>query len=514
MTKNAGLVVSIDSDGRVSSRDYTQHLLHTADVSDIQEPAPEELPATVANPNFTRPSYDDRLISPESVEKGHINWKALDGPVPNGIWRLYGKITMVIMRFGAIALIAPGFAGPSILVAILGGLCGQMYMASQLPVKRMMSNAKAPILGHFGATLTGLTSIRAFGVQARFSEDAQKCIDEYTRPARTFYGLNRWLNVRIGFISSLFSACLAGYLTYFHTLSAGDTGFSLNMAVSFTTELLALVRDLNEFEVQANSLERIQSYLEIEHEPKNTSHGIPPAYWPANGELRVENLSARYTPEGPSVLRNVSFHIKSGERIGIDRKRLFSLSNADMHFEESLVSQPELLSGTLRHNLDPFEQYDDATLNDALRAAGMSALQRGTADEGKLTLDSFISGTGDNLSIGQRQILALARAMVRGGKLLILDEGKWTFRDQDYETDAVIQSSLRRELGTDMTLIIVAHRLQTIMDADKIMVLESGELVEFGSPVELLDNKKGHFRSLVDASGDKEILYAMTRGLN
>ncbi|KAG6908669.1 hypothetical protein DXG01_003683 [Tephrocybe rancida] len=484
----------------------------------------------------------------------------VDGPVPNGIWRLYGKTIMVLLRFGAIVLMAPGFVGPSIIVAILGGLCGQMYLAAQLPVKRMMSNAKAPILGHFGAMLTGLTSIRAFGAQERFSDDVQRYIDGYTRPARTFYDLNRWLNVRIGCISSLFSACLAAYLVYFHTLSAGDTGFSLNMAgeflsfvlwcsggtyalrssvmiVGFSTELLWFVRDLNEFEVQGwklgldvvqsetnviyHSLERIQSYLEIEHEPKSTPKGVPPAYWPASGDLRVKHLSARYAPGGQSVLRNLSFHIKSGERIGIvgrtgSGKSSLTLSllrcmltegevyydgidtrtlNLDeLRSKITIIPQiPELLSGTLRRNLDPFEEYDDATLNDALHAAGMTSLQKGTSGEGKLTLDSFIYGTGDNLSIGQRQILALARAMVRGGKLLILDE--------DYETDAVIQGSLRRELGKDVTLIVVAHRLQTIMDADKI--------VEFGSPLELLENQGGRLRSLVDASGDKEALYAM-----
>jgi len=166
---------------------------------------------------------------------------------------------------------------------------------------------------------------------------------------------------------------------------------------------------------------------------------------------------------------------------------------------------PELLSGTLRRNLDPFEQYDDATLNDALSAAGMTSLQNVMNGEGKITLDTFISGAGDNLSIGQRQILALARAIVRGGKLLILDEATSAI---DYETDAVIQTSLRRELGKDMTLIIVAHRLQTIMDADKIMVLEAGQIVEFDGPAALLRKEDGRFRALVDASGDRDALYA------
>ncbi|OAX33730.1 P-loop containing nucleoside triphosphate hydrolase protein, partial [Rhizopogon vinicolor AM-OR11-026] len=129
-------------------------------------------------------------------------------------------------------------------------------------------------------------------------------------------------------------------------------------------------------------------------------------------------------------------------------------------------------------------------------------------EEARLTLDSAIASGGGNLSVGQRQILALARAIVRGSKLLILDEATSAI---DYKTDSAIQSSLRNELH-NVTQIIVAHRLQTIIDADKIMVLDAGKLVEFGSPWELLQNEKGMLRALVDESGDKDALYAAAHG--
>lgn len=235
--------------------------------------------------------------------------------------------------------------------------------------------------------------------------------------------------------------------------------------------------------------------------------------------------------------------------------------------------QPELLSGSLRRNLDPFEQHDDATLNAALHAAGLFSLQTET-DEARFTLDSDISGGGNNLSVGQRQIIALARAMVRSSKLLILDEGKpfvsvaparnnddffcsyirnrYAFNSSnqrctvicilDHKTDAIIQATLRNELGSDTTVLTIAHRLQTIMDADKIvcsdasyilvevltlfqMVLDSGRIVsfdlwyngehsfgsfqvEYDSPQELLSKPEGHFKALVDSSSDKMALYA------
>jgi ABC-type multidrug transport system fused ATPase/permease subunit len=169
------------------------------------------------------------------------------------------------------------------------------------------------------------------------------------------------------------------------------------------------------------------------------------------------------------------------------------------------LPQPELISGSIRQNLDPFEEYDDATLNDALRASGLSSLQS-DAEDGRLSLDSAISSGGSNLSVGQRQILALARAIVRGSKLLILDEATSAI---DYKTDSIIQSSLRNDLSGETTLITVAHRLQTIMDADKIMVLDAGRIVEFGSPIDLLRLDNGVLRSLVDESGEKETLLEM-----
>ncbi|KAJ7080602.1 P-loop containing nucleoside triphosphate hydrolase protein [Mycena belliarum] len=265
------------------------------------------------------------------------------------------------------------------------------------------------------------------------------------------------------------------------------------MAVTFTSMLLWVVRLLNDFEVQGNILERIQGYISIEHEKALTETGKPPAYWPASGDLQVENLSARYSEDGPKVLHDISFHIKSGQRVGIvgrtgSGKSSLTLSllrciptegsimydgvqTEDLNLDAlrssiTIIPQvPELLSGTLRANLNPFGQYDDAELNYALRAAGLFALQD-ELDEGRITLDSKISTGRSNLSVGQRQIFALARAIVRKSKILILDEATSAI---DYKTDSIIQNSLRQELQDDVSLITVAHRLQTIMDADKIV---------------------------------------------
>ncbi|KAJ8520559.1 hypothetical protein ONZ45_g2613 [Pleurotus djamor] len=462
--------------------------------------------------------------------------RAVDDRISQSLQWLVEMTVSMIIKFAAVLLFTPVFILPGVIAAILGGWLGQIYIAAQLSVKREMSNAKAPVVGHFGAAMAGLTSIRAYGAQESFKAESLTRINKYTRAARSFYNLNRWICIRIDALGSILAVILATYLLYGRQQGASNTGFALNMAVGFSGMILWWVRILNEFEVQGNSLERIQGYISVDQEPKPTEAGKPPAYWPSSGDIRVENLSARYSETGPKVLHDLSFHIKSGERVGVvgrtgSGKSSLTLSllrciytDGEVYYDGKLTNSinldalrtnitiipqvPELLSGTLRQNLDPFDQFDDATLNSALRAAGLFSLQN-DEDEGRITLDTAISSGGSNLSVGQRQILALARAIVRGSKLLILDEATSAI---DYKTDSVIQSSLRHELGGDVTLITIAHRLQTIMDADKIMVLDAGKIVEFDSPKELLKKEGGKLRALVDESGDRDLLISMAIG--
>ncbi|KAJ6576978.1 P-loop containing nucleoside triphosphate hydrolase protein [Mycena vulgaris] len=462
---------------------------------------------------------------------------AVDGPILN-VFASFTYVTIAIFTcFGAVVSLTPLFSVPGVLAALIGGVLGQLFIKAQLSVKRESSNAKAPVLGHFGAAIAGLSSIRAYGAQGPFIEESLRRINKYTRAARTLSNLDRWVGVRLAAVGNILAAILATYLE-----RANNVGFSLSIAANFSMLILFWVRVWNDVQIQGNSLERIQQYIDIEQEKKPTEVGRPPAHWPRSGELIVEKLSARYSPDGPKVLRDISFHVNSGERVGIVGRtgsgkssltlallrciytegtvHYDGISTASVNLDAlrsniTIIPQmarpqfsPELLSGTLRHNLDPFEQYDDATLNSALRAAGLFSLQQEMQD-GRLVLDSVISSGGGNLSVGQRQILALARAIVRDSKLLILDEATSAI---DYKTDAVIQASLRNELKPDVTVLTVAHRLQTILDSDKIMVLDAGRIVEFDAPKVLLKNPKGKLRALVDESGDKDNLYAMAEG--
>ncbi|KEP52172.1 multidrug resistance-associated ABC transporter [Rhizoctonia solani 123E] len=438
--------------------------------------------------------------------------------------------------FLVVIIFSPQFMIPGVTILAVGFWVGHIYIRSQLSVKREMSNARSPLFSHFGTSLAGITSIRAYGVEDQFKNEALKRVDKYTRTSRTFYNLNRWISFRMDVLGGVFAAGLATYLVYVGSSpDASNTGFSLNRAVVLSGCIIWWVRALNDFEVQGNSLERIQGYVEIEQEAAPVPEKMPPAHWPSSGNIVVEGLTARYSSDGPAVLHGLSFEIKSGERIGIvgrtgSGKSSLMLSLLRMIPIEGNVcydgipthavnldalrtaitiipQQPELISGTVRQNLDPFDEHDDAFLNIALHSAGLDSIQPEDIQD-RIVLDSGVSAGGGNFSLGQRQMLALARAIVRQSKVLILDEATAAI---DHNSDAAIQASIRTELN-GMTLIIVAHRLQTICDADKIMVLEAGKIVEFDSPVALLQKQNGAFKSLVDESGDRDRLYAMAKG--
>ncbi|KAJ7926965.1 hypothetical protein B0H13DRAFT_1971667 [Mycena leptocephala] len=433
---------------------------------------------------------------------------ALDGMLPAMLKDVIHVSSLMIVELCSIVLVIPQILFVGLLVGFLGYVLGQIYMSAQLGVKRQVSNAKAPILAHLGAAVGGLVSVRAYGAQEAFINESFSRLDKYSRAIRPYENLLNWISTRLDILGGCFEASLAAYMVYFSSSGAAETGFCLAQAVS--GQILWLVYSANEFELSA-----------AEKEPHSTEEGKPPAYWPASGDLRVENLSARYSVDGPKVLENVSFHIRSGERIGVvgrtgSGKSSLTLSLLRCIYTEGTVyfdgiptnklnldalrnnitiipQMPELLNASLRRNLDPFELYDDQTLNDALHAAGLFSLQDQAHEDRRFTLDSSIASGGGNMSVGERQIVALARALVRRSKILILDE--------DYKTDAVIQESLRTEVNKDTTLIIIAHRLQ--------LVLDSGRLVEFGAPKDLIAKEKGKLRSLIDESADRDVLIEM-----
>ncbi|KAI0270713.1 P-loop containing nucleoside triphosphate hydrolase protein [Gloeopeniophorella convolvens] len=461
---------------------------------------------------------------------------SVDGRIP-AIWGWGTSMgTNLILMFIGISYIVgwPAFV-TGVFVSLMGMGVGRIYIVAQRAIKRQQSVAKSPVMSLVGVTLAGLPSVRAYGAENMFREQLISRSNMYIHLSHNGFDVNRWLDIRMEALGSIFAAVVASGVVYGGILNGAYAGFALSQVLFFTTELFWFVRTVNMAEVEFISLERIRDFLRIEHEPKPTPNSMPPAYWPSTGSLKVVGLCASYGPESPDVLHDISFDIKSGERVGVvgrtgAGKSTISLAllrglltrgevyydGIDIHkinldalrANVTLIPQhPELLAGTLRENLDPFEEHDDATLIDALKCAGLFRLQK-EDDKAAITLDSEVEGGGTNFSHGQRQIIALARAQVRGSKLMIMDEATAAI---DYETDNVIQDGIRTALGSDVTIITIAHRLQTIMDSDRIMVLDAGRLVEFGSPKELLSQKKGFFYDLVEGSHDKEKLYAKVK---
>ncbi|KAH9921468.1 P-loop containing nucleoside triphosphate hydrolase protein [Fomitopsis serialis] len=400
----ADFVVSLGTDGRIASQGTLSKVLaKDKELSkEIEEENKEiekaEHTVDDQQPNEEPKKSDGKLILSEEVSVGHIwflgHWaQQYEEHDPSEVnvpfvlllcaATLYG-IGYIVYVYGALR------ASRSIHVSLIQSVLGTtlrcltntdisnyhtVYMKAQLSVKREMSNARAPVLGQFGAAIAA--SIRAYGAQEG-------------------------------------SCCL---LVYGSTFNASNTGFSLNMAGRWIQWYdIGWVRIFNEFEVSGNSLERIEQYVHIEQEPKPTADGVPPAYWPASGGLKVDRLSSRYSSDGPRVLHELSFEVKSGERVGIVGRTGSGKSSLTLSLLRCILTEGKV--------------YYDGLATDEIN---LDALRSNIT----IIPQCQISSGGSNLSVGQRQILALARAIVRQSKLLILDEATSAI---DYATDTVIKN--------------------------------------------------------------------------
>lgn len=429
-----------------------------------------------------------------------------------------GIVSTLVM----ICLATPIFVVVIIPLGIIYVSVQVFYVATSRQLRRLDSVTRSPIYSHFSETVSGLSVIRAFEHQQRFLKQSEAAIDNNQKCVFSWITSNRWLAVRLELIGNLivFFASLM-MVIYRHNLNGDTVGFVLSNALNITQTLNWLVRMTSEIETNIVAVERITEYINVENEAPWVTDKRPPEGWPSKGEIQFSNYEVRYRPELDLVLRGITCDIKSAEKIGvvgrtgagkssltnclfrileaaggqitIDGVDIASIGLHDLREKLTIIPQdPILFSGSLRMNLDPFNNYSDEEIWKALELSHLKSFVAGL----QAGLSYEVTEGGDNLSIGQRQLLCLARALLRKSKILIMDEATAAV---DLETDQLIQTTIQTEFS-HCTTITIAHRLHTIMDSDKVMVLDSGKIVEYDSPEELLRNP-GPFYFMAQEAG-------------
>ncbi|KAG0299227.1 hypothetical protein BGZ98_010242 [Dissophora globulifera] len=436
-----------------------------------------------------------------------------------------GTASIVLSTFILITVIFPYFLIPLVPMLIFYYYAAIYYRSSSRELKRIDSILRSSLYAHFGETLSGLATIRAYRVQDRFTERNEYFIDLENRPYFMSYSIQRWLGVRLETIANTLVLCtsLLGVCGRF-TIAPATIGLVLSYSMSVTGTFNWCVRQYAEVENNMNAVERLHHYaeeLEVEA-PAIIADNRPAESWPSSGAISLRHLEMRYRPELPSVLHDLSLDIKGGEKIGvvgrtgagkssimmalfrlveptrgvmeIDGVDISKIGLFDLRTRLAIIPQdPVLFSGSIRSNLDPFGKRTDQELWEVLERSDLK--QYVTSSEGGL--DSQVSEFGENLSVGQRQLLCLARAMLTHARVIIMDEATASV---DVATDVMLQKAIRVDFAQS-TVLTIAHRLNTVIDYSRVLVLDHGEIKEFDTPANLLRRPDSVFASMVDETG-------------
>ncbi|KAL7748869.1 Transporter of the ATP-binding cassette (ABC) [Sorochytrium milnesiophthora] len=469
------------------------------------------------------------------------------------VWAVTSSMSVVAL----VTFIRPLFIVLFVPVAYAFLYVARYYLASSREIKRWESNTRSPIYSIFGETALGTSVIRAFGARDQFEASLYDKVDKYHRTFFYLWGFNRWLAIRTDFLSNTATLiCGLVIVSSRGVMDAGLAGLALSYCLTFSNNCLWVCRMWAAVEIEMNSMERVLEYTQLEQEPPAIIDGNrPPAEWPSRGSIQVNNLSLRYSPDLPPVLKSVSFVVQPREKVGIvgrtgagkstlalaffrfleasegsitiDSIDIARIGLEDLRSRLTIIPQdPVLFEGTIRSNLDVFNEYDDLTLWNALKRVHLiqssqpltssSVLQQSqqqqlylstmeasmTASQANvgpsITLDSSVSEGGANFSVGQRQLLALARALLRRSKVIVMDEST---ANVSHDLDAKIQETIRSEFSAS-SILCIAHRLRTVIDFDRILVLDHGEVREFDTPYNLLQQEDGIFRHMCVDSGE------------
>ncbi|XP_061394492.1 multidrug resistance-associated protein 1 isoform X15 [Musca vetustissima] len=436
-----------------------------------------------------------------------LNWRVF-------ISHAFGVLATIVV----ISMSTPIFLAVIVPIAFLYYFAQRFYVATSRQLMRLESVSRSPIYSHFGETVTGVSTIRAYAVQDRFIDESDNKVDKNQICKYPSLIANRWLAIRLEMVGNLIILFASLFAVLGGQTNPGLVGLSVSYALQVTQTLNWLVRMSSDIETNIVAVERIKEYGETKQEaPWEIEGSKVPRDWPEQGQVCFEDFKVRYREGLDLVLRGISFKIAGGEKVGIVGRTgagkssltlaLFriieaaggrilidgiDISTLGLHTLRSRLTiipqDPVLFSGSLRINLDPFEVKSDEEIWKALELSHLKAFVKSLPSG----LNHEITEGGENLSVGQRQLVCLARALLRKTKVLILDEATAAV---DLETDDLIQKTIRSEFA-DCTILTIAHRLNTIMDSDKVIVLDKGEIAEFDSPANLLNNPQSAFYSM------------------
>jgi ATP-binding cassette subfamily C (CFTR/MRP) protein 1 len=462
---------------------------------------------------------------------------AMDNNLTDAMRMYFITLTMIISVFILIIVYFHYFAialGPLFIIFLFAS---SYYRASAREMNRHEAVLRSHVFARFGESVSGTASIRAYGLQKYFSQRLRDAIDDMDSAYFLTFANQRWLSTRLDAIGNLlvFTTGILVVTSRFN-VSPSIAGLVLSFVLAIVQMIQFTVRQLAEVENKMNATERIHYYgSELAEEAPLKLKQVEDS-WPQSGSIAFDNVQMRYRAELPLVLQGLSMQVKGGERIGIVGRtgagkssimsalfRLTELSGGQIRIDDidiatvglhdlrsrlAIIPQdPTLFKGTIRSNLDPFHQHTDLELWSALRKADLVGPETDhserppTADTvvegvGRIHLDSIVEEEGLNFSLGQRQLMALARALVRNSRIIVCDEATSSV---DFETDRKIQETMAMGFK-GKTLLCIAHRLKTIINYDRICVMDAGKIAELDAPIKLYD-QGGIFRGMCDKSG-------------
>lgn len=466
-------------------------------------------------------SFFDSTPSGRILNRASTDQSAVDMQIP---YQVGSFVFAIIQLLGIIAVMSQAAWQVIVLFVPVGGMCiwlQQYYLPSAREMARLAGVCKGPVIQNFSETISGSTTIRSFDQQGRFQDTNLKLNDDFSRP--TFHGAAamEWLGIRLDMLSSVTFAVFLIFLISIPegTIDPSIAGLAATYGLTLNTLNGWVVWTLTNLENKIISVERIFQYSSIPSEPPLViESNRPDDQWPAQGEVDIRHLQVRYAPHMPLVLRGLTCTFNGGNKTGIvgrtgsgkstliqtlfrlvepaagqiliDGINISTIGLHDLRSKLSIIPQdPTMFEGSIRSNLDPLEEYTDDKIWEALDKCQLGDEVRNK--EGKL--DSTVTENGENWSVGQRQLVCLGRVLLKKTKVLVLDEATASV---DTATDGMIQQTLAQHFS-DSTVIMIAHRITSVLDSDMVLVLEQGLIDEYDSPTKLLEDKSSAFAKLV-----------------